>query len=252
MLIRRSTPLLALLAMAACEGTGPTTGTAVSLTFASDAPAGAASAPSRVSGPMLGPITDGVNTLDISSVKVVLKGIALKNAEVGDCSVEPEPAGCESFRSGPVLVDVPVDGTTNQDVAINIPAGTYNQVKFEIHEVTGADGAFLTANPTMSGKSITVAGTYNGSPFTFETNLSQEQVFALVPNLVVTDGDAATNVTIRFDVSTWFLDSPGGDLFNPATASTGQPNESIAEENIKNSIKAFEDRDRDGDETDES
>lgn len=252
MRIQRSTPLLALLAMAACEGTGPTTGTGVSLTFASDVAAGPAAAPSSASGPMLGPITDGVNTVIINTVKVVLRGIELKNAEVNDCSVEPEPAGCESFRSGPVLVDVPVDGTTNQDVAINIPAGTYDQVKFEIHEVTGGDGAFLTANPSMAGKSITAAGTYNGSPFTFETNLSQEQVFDLIPNLVVTDGDAATNVTIRFDVSTWFLDSPGGDLFNPATASTGQPNESIAEENIKNSIKAFEDRDKDGDETDES
>jgi hypothetical protein len=201
---------------------------------------------------MLGPISDGVNTLDITTVRVVLKGIEVKKAEVDDCSVEPEPAGCESFRSGPVLVDVPVDGTTNQDVAMNIPAGTYDEVKFEIHEVTGSDGSFLTANPTMSGKSITAVGTYNGNPFTFETNLSQEQVFALIPNLVVTDGDAATNVTIRFDVSGWFLDSPGGNLFNPATASTGGPNESIAEENIKNSIKAFEDRDKDGDDTDES
>jgi len=251
MTIKRSIPLLAVLAMAACESTGPTTGTPVSLTFASNAPAGAAPAPGRAEGPVLAPITDGTNTLDITSVKVVLKGIELKSAEVGDCNVEPEPPGCESFRSGPVLVDLPVDGTTNQDVAINIPAGTYDQVKFEIHEVTGSDGVFQAANPTMSGKSIAVAGTYNGNPFTFETNLTQEQVFDLVPNLVVADGDAATNVTIRFDITTWFRDS-GGDLFNPATGSTGQPNESIAEENIKNSIKAFEDRDKDGDETDES
>jgi hypothetical protein len=70
------------------------------------------------------------------------------------------------------------------------------------------------------------------------------------PPLLVADGDAATNVTIRFDVSTWFLDE-GGDLFNPSTASTGQPNESVAEENIQNSIKAFEDHDMDGDDTDE-
>jgi hypothetical protein len=243
--------LAAVVVMAACgESTGPMTGSSVSLTFASDAPSGAAPAAGIAAAPAAAPITDGVNTLDVTSVQVVLRRIELKSAEVADCNVEPQPAGCEDFRSDPVLVDVPVDGSTRQDVSIDLPAGTYDEVEFDIHEVTASDGAFLAANPTMENRSIVVEGAYNGDPFFFETNMSQEQTFMLTPNLVVSDGDAATNVTIRFDVSTWFVDQQG-DLFNPSTASTGEPNESIAEENIQNSIKAFQDRDRDGDDTDE-
>ena len=239
------------LALAACgDSTGPTHGTSVSLTFASDVPSGAAPAAGMAAAPARAPITDGVSTIEIAAVRIVLRRIELKSADVADCSVEPQPAGCEDFRSDPVLVDVPVDGTTRHEVAIDLPAGTYDQVKFDIHEVTASDGAFLTAHPTMENRSIVVEGTYNGDPFFFETNMSQEQTFALTPNLVVGDGGAATNVTIRFDVSTWFVDQQGA-LFDPSTASTGEPNESIAEENIQNSIKAFQDQDEDGDDTDE-
>lgn len=240
--------LAAALAVAACgDSTGPTTGTSVSLTFASDMPTGPAPSSGLAAAPARAPITDGVNTIEVTSVRVVLRQIRLKSAEVGDCNVAP---GCEDFRSDPTLVDLPVDGSTRQDVSIDLPAGSYDEVKFDIHEVTASDGPFLTANPTMQNRSIVVEGTYNGTPFLFETNMSQEQVFMLVPSLVVSDGGAATNVTIRFDVSTWFVDQQG-DLFDPSTASTGEPNESIAEENIQNSIKAFQDRDRDGDDTDE-
>ncbi len=76
-----STTLAALLVLAACsdsDGTGPTTGAQVSLTFASNVAAGGAAAPSRWAGPMAAPITDvGGNTLDITSVKVVLREIEL-------------------------------------------------------------------------------------------------------------------------------------------------------------------------------
>ena len=242
----------ALLVLAACsDATGPTTGSGVSLTFASGVSAGGAAAPGLFSGPLASPISDGVNTLTITTVQVVLREIELKRVEVTDCDVEPEPDGCEKFETGPVLVDLLTDGSTSQSISINIDPGTYTEVEFDIHEVTGDDAAFLIAHPTMEGKSIAVAGTYNGVAFDFETNLSQEQKPSLNPNLVIGEDAPATNVTIRFDVSTWFVDG-NGDLFNPATASTGEPNESLAEENIKNSIKAFEDRDKDGDDTDES
>ena len=109
----------------------------------------------------------------------------------------------------------------------------------------------MLANPTMEGKSIAVEGTYNGDPFSYETDLNEEQEFDLIPNLVIGEDAPATNITIRLDVSTWFVDA-NGNLFDPATAAKGEPNENLAENNIKNSIDAFEDEDRDGDDTDES
>jgi hypothetical protein len=52
------------------------------------------------------------------------------------------------------------------------------------------------------------------------------------------------------DVSTWFRSATGA-LIDPATANKGGLNESEVTENIKDSFKAFEDEDRDGDELDE-
>ena len=250
-----STACAALLVLAACsDGTGPTTGAQVSLTFASGVSAGGAAAPSRFAGPMAVSYMVGTNTLEITSVQVVLREIELESVEVADCDVEPEPAGCEDFETGPILIDLVLDGTTNTNISVAIPPGTYDEVEFDIHKVSSddpEDAAFLLANPTMDGKSIVVEGTYNGVAYTFETNLSEEQEFDLIPNLVIGEDAPATNVTIRLDVSTWFVDETGS-LFDPATAAKGQPNEGLAKNNIKNSIDAFEDEDRDGDDTDES
>ena len=249
------TTFAALLVLAACgDGIGPTTGAQVSLTFASNLTAGGAAAPSRWAGPMAGPITDGTNTLDITSVKVVLREIELEPVEVADCDVEPEPVGCEDFETGPVLIDLVLDGTTNTNISIAIPPGTYDEVEFDIHKVSSGDpedAAFLLANPTMDGKSIVVEGTYNGVAYTFETDLDEEQEFDLIPNLVIGEDAPSTNITIRLDVSTWFVDQYG-NLIDPAMAYKGGQYESMVENNIKNSIDAFEDEDKDGDDTDES
>ena len=187
-----STTLAALLLLAACsdsDGTGPTTGAQVSLTFASGVAAGGAAAPSRFAGPLAVPITDvDGNTLDITSVKVVLREIELERVEVVDCDVEPEPAGCEDFETGPVLIDLPLDGSTNTTVSVAISPGTYDEIEFDIHKVSGddpEDAAFLLDYPEMDGKSITVEGTYNGVAFAYETDLNEEQEFDLVPPLVI-------------------------------------------------------------------
>jgi len=238
--------------LAACgDGTGPTTGAQVSLTFASSVAAGAAAAPS-FGGPMAVPFTDGVNTLEITSVKVVLREIELERVEIADCDVEP--AECEDFEIGPVLIDLSLDGTTNTNISVAVSAGTYDEIEFDVHKASNddpEDAAFLLANPTMESKSIIVEGTYNTVAFTYETDLNEEQELDLVPNLAIGEDAPPTNVTIRFDVSTWFLDG-NGNLFDPATANKGEPNENVAKDNIKNSIEAFEEEDKDGDDTDES
>ena len=243
-----------LLVLAACgDGVGPTSGGQVSLTFAGNVTPGGAAAPSRFGGAMAVPFTDGTNTLEITSVLIVLREIELERVEVADCDVEPEPAGCEDFEIGPVLIDLPLDGTTDTNITVSVSAGTYDEIEFDIHKVSSddpEDAAFLLANPTMEGKSIVVVGTYNGVAYTYWTDLNEEQEFALVPNLVIGEDATPTNVTIRLDVSTWFVDG-NGNLFDPATALKGQPNENLAKDNIKASIDVFEDKDRDGDDTDE-
>ena len=73
----------------------------------------------------------------------------------------------------------------------------------------------------------------------------------LVPPLVVGDGGTA-NVTLQVDVTSWFYAADGVTVIDPASASTGQPNESVVEENIQDSLDVYEDDDRDGDDDHES
>src|SRR2546425_639354 len=54
------------------------------------------------------------------------------------------------------------------------------------------------------------------------------------------------NVTLRVDISTWYLNATKTALVDPASANKGGPNESVVANNIQNSFKAFEDDNRDG------
>ncbi|MCK7521644.1 MAG: hypothetical protein MZV64_30150 [Ignavibacteriales bacterium] len=66
-------------------------------------------------------------------------------------------------------------------------AGTYDRLEFEIHKPEddgdADDAAFLAAHPDFRRISIRVTGTYNGTPFAYTTDLSEEQERALVPPL---------------------------------------------------------------------
>jgi len=225
----------------------------VAVSFATQSPTAGTPAPAFSRAPALDDtLVVGTDTLIFTSVEVVLREIELKKAETADCDVEPEPAGCEEIEVGPVLVDLPLVPGADSTFAIEAPAGTYTRIDFEVHKVSGddpADAAFVQAHPEFDDLSIRVQGTFNGSAFTFETDLDVEQELDLVPALVV-DETTTTNVTVRVDVSTWFR-SVTGALIDPATANTGGSNESEVKDNIKDSFKAFEDEDRDGDELDE-
>lgn len=250
------TAFAGLLLVAACSsGTGPGAGPNTSLSFSTRLPAGVVAAPSRA--PAFGAavtgadtLTDGTNTLIITSAQLVLRKIELERQDVASqCGVEPEPAGCEDFEVGPVLVDLPLTGGTDQQVAVDIPPGTYTEVQFTIHKVSGdaVDSAFVRQHPEFLNKSIRVQGTYNGTPFTYQSDLDVDQELHLDTALVVSYTTTSTNLTIRVVLANWFKSSTGS-LVNPATANVGGVNEGIVKENIKNSMKAFEDADRDGDE----
>ncbi len=193
--------------------------------------------------------TKGSNTLVIQSVDIVLRKIELE-AQDGTCPTTGNPKegdGCEEFETGPVLLSLPLDGSVDQAVAVDAPAGTYDRLKFQIHAPTAdsADQAFLKANPDYDSVSIRVEGTYNGDPFTFTSHLDAEQEVELNPALVVGSSSTSTNVTLHVDVSTWFV-APDSSLIDPSTATRGQPNHGIVTENIEHSMHAFEDENHDG------
>src|SRR5437899_1181924 len=84
---------------------------------------------------------------------------------------------------------------------------------------TPATGAWLAANPGFTGLSVKVTGTFSHggtrSDFTFTSDLDAKQKVELSPSLVVTEGTPA-DLTLRFDISTWFMTETRDALIDPA------------------------------------
>lgn len=250
---------LAVLAAACSDSTNPLAGRGqqMSLSFATvgaaAAPAGPFAAPSFASavGDTL-VVASGSDTLRITSVEVVLTEVELHRVSTGvDCDSTTSADACEEFEMGPQLISLPLTAGIQTVFSTPIDSGTYDKVEFIIHKPGGdsLDAAFVAAHPEFANVSIRVRGTFNGTPFTYTTPMDQEQELTFAPALVVDASGSAANLTLKMDVTTWFRVGGTGALIDPASAAVGQPNEGAVRENIKNSIEAFEDDDRDGSET---
>ena len=244
------------LGLSACDSsTAPGDATAVRLWVASGQgiPAGAADRGIALAGAADIVLQDDNHTLEITSVQIVLREIELERLSDDDCDDLPgADDDCEEFEIGPMLLDLPLDGSVKQVVEAQIPADVYDEIEFEIHKPdddTPEDLAFLTANPTFKGVSIRVMGTFDGEDFVFEQDMDVEQEIDLVPPLTVAEGSGPIELTLELDVTTWFVRG-NGTLIDPQTANKGGPNEDIVEDNIERSIEVFEDDDLDGDRDD--
>lgn len=231
--------LLALTSLACDNSVGPLKSN-VQVSFATRGPAAApapAPAPSAWRAVSNDTLTDGSNTIVVTKALVVLGEIELKKAQAPACDSVGD--GCQEIELGPVLVDLPLVAGALQEFAVTIPAGTYDEVDFEVHKVTTQDPAAL--QNVMLDRSIHVEGTYNGQPFTFETSLDVERELVMAPPVTVTD-TGATNITIHVALDEWFRSVNGGGLLDPRDVA----NRSAIEEAIKVSLKAFKDDDHDG------
>jgi len=243
--------VLAAGAVACSSSTGPGADGTVSLSFTTRPATSGAQFSST--GVMDDTIISGGDVIVITRAQIVLREIELKRQDDDGCESlgMNDDDGCEEFSTGAMLVDLPLNGQVATAITIAPDTGVYDEVDFEVHkpESGGDDGTFLAQHPDFDGVSIRVQGTFNGEPFTFESDLDVEQENELSPPLVVTDTTTATNVTLSIDIGTWFRN--GTSLVDPRTANTGGQNESLVKENIKTSFRGFEDHDRDGDDGDE-
>jgi hypothetical protein len=244
---------LMLLTLTACEDTTtPTQFRNVQVSFATRsaaAPLASTASPRASAAAALDDtLVTGTDTLILASAEIVLREVELKRSDVTDCDSQPDDDGCEEFATGPVLVALPLTQGAAQTFELDIPAGTYSEIEFDIHKVSGddpGDAAFRQAHPDFVDISIRVTGTFNGQSFVYETDLNVEQELILNPALVVAESAVATNITVFVDIEGWFRGG-SGNLLDPESANKGGDNESVVNENIKNSFDAFEDDDRDG------
>jgi hypothetical protein len=193
--------------------------------------------------------TDGTNTLVISQVEMVVEELEIERVE-GTVTCADDVSGdsddCEELELEAFLLDLPLSPGATQVISVPVDTGSYDEFEITVHkpEAGGDDDAFLAAHPDFEGVSIRVQGTWNGTPFTYETDLDAEQEIDLVPPLVVTEA-GSTDFTLFIDLATWFR-AGDSSLIDPSSANVGQPNEGVVKENIKNSFEAFEDEDHDG------
>ncbi len=251
-----SAPLVALL-LAACSDNG--TGGRLTLNMSAVRPSapvasaavGGGASPAVVTAGDTTMIVLGNDTIILRSVELVLREIELKRVEAASCDSIAGNNDCEEFETGTTLVSLPLGATAiDAVVSVNAPAGMYDKLEFKIHKPESSDdAAFIAANPAFDGISIRVTGTYSQagtrSDFTYTSDLDASQEVELATPLTVSDGVPA-NVTLRVDVSTWFLNAGGTALVNPASANTGQPNEGLVTNNIEGSFDAFRDDNHDG------
>jgi hypothetical protein len=245
-----ATPAVASVQSATGSATGSSTG-------APTAPATAAPTPTGFS------IKRGTDEILVTKAQVVVKDVKLKTVAVCDDDDDDDDDDkrkpgdddddddCPTIRVGPFLVNVPVSGTDGGRVAVEVPAGTYSAVRFDIHKVSSsdsADRAFRVANPDFRDISIRLEGTFNGRAFTFVSDVNAKLDVPLTKPLTI--GEGGDDVTVTIDMTEWFV-RPSGGLYSPAEGNSAGFVRAKIQNNIRNAFRAFRDKDRDGKDDDD-
>jgi hypothetical protein len=190
----------------------------------------------------------GTDEILIDGIQIVLRKIHLDGAPTASCPEDAEgDTGCAEVRLGPVVFDLPLEQGSDPVFSALLPVGSYDHLTFQIHTPSDANGdADLVAeHPEMENVSIRVVGTYNGTAFTFTSDLTEVEALTL-PEPVEVAAEAEVPLTLYVDASGWFVDQAGTGLVDPAQANDGLPFESLVEQNIRVSFRAFHDADADG------
>ncbi len=182
------------------------------------------------------------DTLTLDTVKVLMKNIKFKVDDDFEDSLD--------FKIGPFVLYLNLTGNLTTIGVSDIPAGTYNKVKFKIHkpedDETVSDPEFKTGTSGDERFSVIIKGHYFSSPFVYKSKKSIEQELWLNPPLVVADSISSTNVTLSVSTFSWFRDEDGS-IMDPANSE----NDDTIDDNIKDSFKAYKDDDKDGDDDDD-
>jgi hypothetical protein len=148
----------------------------------------------------------------------------------------------DEVKVGPFLVDLTGDKLTtgiSQVFDSDVPAGTYREIKIVIAPVDAASAGAVAGLADMNGQSVIVDGTFNGKAFSFQSTIHVKQ--KQESSITVASGGSSSNVTLAIDEKTWFTAQDGSALDPSAAASKSQ-----IEDNIRRSVKAFCDHDRNG------
>jgi len=219
-LLSIASAFLILFTFSACDTTDNTNGT-VSLSFSNNTTL------SKING----------DAIELDTVKILLRDIKIKSKSGTDSS---------SIKVGPFIIKLNLAGTTTDFAIGNIPTGSYESIKFEIHKIeaseTLSDPEFREGTDASLRYSVIVKGKYNTVPFIYKSRKSAKQDLKLETPVAVEENGIA-NLTITVDPFTWFAGST--NILDPADPA----NTNDIDNNIKESFKkAFRDNNHDGNE----
>ncbi|MFQ5709397.1 MAG: hypothetical protein ACE5HO_18215, partial [bacterium] len=175
----------------------------------------------------------------LTSAKVVIEKIEFENSV--DASLD--------FKFDQPFVEDLVTITNLQEIeTVQIPFGSYDQIKVAIDDLDAEDGDVFTQNPDLQNLSILVKGFLNDSndSFEFSSDLTVNLNLKFDPPLEINQQTLSTNITLNIIFDQWFVDA-NGDFIDPNLPG----NRSQIEENIKKSFEVFEDRNKDGEPDDD-
>lgn len=195
--------------------------------------------------------TDSAHSLVITRAAITLSRLHLATVDSAGCTADDHPEHdddrCRELKTGPLLVELPVDNSVISVLTLQLPAGTYRALEAKIRTVRTSDSggtAFLAANPQFANASIRVEGTFDGTPFVYSGSPDASLELEFDPPITV--GASATTLTVHVSIDRWFADH-NGSLVNPATANAGGANENLVSDNVRRSFHAFEDNEHHGD-----
>ncbi|HEY7502790.1 MAG TPA: type 4a pilus biogenesis protein PilO [Gemmatimonadales bacterium] len=192
-------------------------------------------------------INAGDDEIVLDQVGLVLRKIRLEGPSTESCPEDGQgDSGCGELEFGPVLFELPLAEDAEGVLDALVPVGSYSGLKFQLHRPTNAneDADFVAEHPDYDDISIRVVGTYNGTPFTFTSDLTDVETVPFAGPVEV-ESEGPLPLTLLVQVAGWFA-AEGGGLVNPADANDGGPLESVVERQIRESFRAFHDGDSNG------
>ena len=231
----------AALAAAGCDdGMGPGTGAPVAVAFTAASQTGSASMRSGDGWSALlaaeSLTLQGSNgTLVIEELHVIVEEFELDRLDDDACDGidddgDSDGVGdddCEEFETGPIFVNVPLDGGEVVAVNAQVTPDTYDELDFEIEDLDDDTGAHVqllseiraTFPDWPRDASMLAVGTFTPTggeaiPFRVYFEAEVEIEMDLVPPVTVTEADGGT-FTVTLDPAFWF-GRPDGTVWNLA------------------------------------
>lgn len=177
----------------------------------------------------------------LTQVKLLVDRLELENELDEDNDEHGNHQDSVEFEVNDLVVDLPLDGSAVVLSTTDVPEGTYNKFKMEVDgpdEESDVDDEDLAGSPSDTTRnSVVVKGFYNGTPFTYKSQVEFELEMELNPPLVVSATSPSVAVKVLVDPFSWFKDPATGAGLDPNDPS----NREQIDQNIKNSLNAEDD-----------